>query len=109
MSLPILIIVSSVTIISILRLASIRNYASTSNPTWDQYDVLWWSVIEINVGFMCTCFPAMRLILIRMAPRVFGSESGKPPLYVSMAGVLIWDEENICKTLTNSHLHLGSL
>ncbi|EJP63183.1 CFEM domain-containing protein [Beauveria bassiana ARSEF 2860] len=67
-----------VTVISCLRLASVRNYASTSNPTWDQWDIMWWSTVEIQVGLICTCLPSMRLILIRLWPRAFGSESSNP-------------------------------
>ncbi|KAJ6786621.1 hypothetical protein PWT90_10656 [Aphanocladium album] len=64
-----------VTIVSILRLRSIRYYANTTNPTWDQFDLAWFSTIEIGVGLMCTCMPAMRLVLGRIAPRLFGSSS----------------------------------
>lgn len=66
----------SVTVVSFLRLASVRHYASTSNPTWDQWDIVWWSTIEVEVGLICTCLPAMRLILVRLAPQVFGAEPG---------------------------------
>ncbi|OAA58736.1 hypothetical protein ISF_06519 [Cordyceps fumosorosea ARSEF 2679] len=66
---------ASVTLISCLRLASIRNYATTSNPTWDQWDILWWSTVEVEVGLICICLPTIRLIFIRIAPRIFGSES----------------------------------
>ncbi|KAK2597337.1 hypothetical protein QQS21_006033 [Conoideocrella luteorostrata] len=37
---------AGVTIVSILRLTSIPHYAKTTNPTWDQYDVIWWSTVE---------------------------------------------------------------
>jgi hypothetical protein len=67
----------SVTIVSFLRLASIQKYASTSNPTWDQWDIVWWSTIEVEVGLICTCLPTMRLILVRIAPRMFGSGPAK--------------------------------
>lgn len=60
--------------VSFLRLASVKNYATTSNPTWDQWSIVWWSTIELEVGFICTCLPTLRLILVRMAPRAFGSQ-----------------------------------
>jgi len=34
------------------------------------------SVLEINVGIICACMPAMQLLLRRMAPSVFGSSAG---------------------------------
>ncbi|KAJ3494223.1 hypothetical protein NLG97_g4219 [Lecanicillium saksenae] len=74
---------ASVTVISFLRLASVRNYASTSNPTWDHWDIVWWSTIEVEVGLICTCLPAMRLIFVRLAPRIFGSELSHASLHLN--------------------------
>ena len=31
------------------------------------------SVLEIDVGIMCACMPAMQLLARRVAPRIFGS------------------------------------
>ncbi|OAA72332.1 hypothetical protein ISF_01405 [Cordyceps fumosorosea ARSEF 2679] len=64
---------ATVTVVSCLRLASVQYYASTSNPTWDQFDIMYWSTVEIEVGFICSTLPAVRLLLVRFAPRVFGS------------------------------------
>lgn len=58
-----------VTIVSILRLQSLVSFATSTNLTWDQYDVSNWSTIEINVGIICACLPTLRLILVRMFPR----------------------------------------
>lgn len=64
---------NSVTIVSALRLKSLIYFANSINPTWDEWEIVLWSTIEINVGLMCTCLPTLRLILVRMWPRVFGS------------------------------------
>lgn len=61
------------TVVSFLRLTSIARYANTVNPTWDQWSIVWWSTIEVCTGFICTCLPALRLILVRLSPRTFGS------------------------------------
>lgn len=61
-----------VTVVSILRLNSLRKYAITTNPTHDQYSVVLWSVIEVSIGMLCTCLPSMRLVLLRLWPVVFG-------------------------------------
>jgi hypothetical protein len=66
----------SVTVVSILRLQSLISFAKTSNPTWDQTDVISWSNIEINVGIMCACMPSLRVILVRMFPKVLGTSTG---------------------------------
>lgn len=63
----------SVTVVSILRLQSLVSFANSHNPTWDQWDVSNWSTIEINVGIMCACMPAMRVILVRLFPKVLGT------------------------------------
>ncbi|KAG5949036.1 hypothetical protein E4U53_006049 [Claviceps sorghi] len=63
-----------VTIISILRLNTMKSYNNTSNPTWDQWSLVWWSAIEICTGFICTSLPTLRLILIRIAPKIFGND-----------------------------------
>lgn len=62
-----------VTIISILRLRSLVNFAASSNPTWDQADVINWSNIEINVGIICACLPALRVILVHLFPKILGT------------------------------------
>ncbi|GJN71043.1 hypothetical protein PLICBS_005104 [Purpureocillium lilacinum] len=62
-----------VTVVSILRLQSLILFANSNNPTWDQWATAYWSVIEVNTGMICTCLPSLRLILVRMFPRIFGS------------------------------------
>lgn len=36
---------------------------------------MWWSTIEINTGIICTCLPAIRLVLLRLYPRILGTNS----------------------------------
>lgn len=76
---------ATVTIISILRLRSVKTYTNTTNPTWDQWDIVWWSTLEITSGFICTSLPTLRLILIRIAPRTFDSVRlrGDRPIQIS--------------------------
>ncbi|KAF5009892.1 hypothetical protein FDECE_3919 [Fusarium decemcellulare] len=62
-----------VTVVSILRLQSLLHFANSNNPTWDQWFVAFWSVIEVNVGMICTCLPTLRLILVRLFPNIFGA------------------------------------
>ncbi|EXU98453.1 hypothetical protein X797_008400 [Metarhizium robertsii] len=64
-----------ITIVSMLRLKSLVHFANSYNPTWDQWSVVFWSTIEVSVGFICTCLPALRLILMRMYPQTFKSDS----------------------------------
>lgn len=61
----------SVTIVSILRLKSVIKFSySTNNATWDFTDVGIWSDIEINVSIICLCLPSLRLLMVRLFPRL---------------------------------------
>ncbi|KLU91462.1 hypothetical protein MAPG_09982 [Magnaporthiopsis poae ATCC 64411] len=72
-----------VTVVSILRLQSMVEFASTINPTWDHWDLTKWSTIEINVAIMCACLPSLRLLLVRMFPLLHGTTAryGSKPDY----------------------------
>ncbi|KAI5455935.1 hypothetical protein BGZ63DRAFT_436684, partial [Mariannaea sp. PMI_226] len=63
----------SVTIVCILRLQALVAYGHTINPTWDAFDTCYWSAIELNVGIICVCMPNIRLLLVRMFPKVMQS------------------------------------
>lgn len=65
---------------SALRLQSLIHFAKSDNPTWDQWTTAYWSIIEINVGMICSCLPTLRLILVRLAPETFGSANRTPHL-----------------------------
>ncbi|KAF2277449.1 uncharacterized protein EI97DRAFT_449566 [Westerdykella ornata] len=75
-----------VTIVSILRLQYLVHFANSTNPTWDQFDVCSWSTIEINVGIMCACMPAIRAILVRLFPKVLGNTHKSSNQYLSKYG-----------------------
>ncbi|GKT43042.1 satratoxin biosynthesis SC1 cluster protein 4 [Colletotrichum spaethianum] len=62
-----------VTVVSILRLQSLVQFAKSQNPTWDQFDVATWSTVEINVGIICACMPSIRVILVSFFPKIMGS------------------------------------
>ncbi|GAB0135218.1 hypothetical protein EsDP_00003564 [Epichloe bromicola] len=62
-----------VTVVSVLRLQSLIYFSNSTNPTWDNWIIAWWSTIEVNVGIVCTCLPTLRLILVRMAPCIFST------------------------------------
>lgn len=62
-----------VTVVSILRLQSLVLFAASSNPTWDQTDIVKWSSMEMNVGIICACLPALRIIIARSFPVLMGT------------------------------------
>ncbi|CAO2656616.1 Nn.00g054190.m01.CDS01 [Neocucurbitaria sp. VM-36] len=70
-----------VTVVSILRLRSLVHFAVSTNSTMEQTDVISWSNIEVNVGIICACMPALRVMLVRCFPKVFGTTKGTSQAY----------------------------
>lgn len=66
------------TAVSILRLTSLRKYSNTTNPTYDDYKIVLWSTVEVSIGMICTCLPSIRLVLVRIWPKLFGKTSRVP-------------------------------
>lgn len=61
---------------SILRLRSLVKFgAQSKNPTWEYHDLTVWSTIELNFGIICTCMPSLRLVLLRVFPRLLGTSA----------------------------------
>ncbi|KAI1873571.1 hypothetical protein JX265_005193 [Neoarthrinium moseri] len=70
---------SFVTVISVARLAALAKMRKLTNLTWDYYEALLWSVVEVTVGIMCTCMPSLRLTFVRVARCL---RTKKPHIYV---------------------------
>ncbi|KAH8719142.1 hypothetical protein GQ44DRAFT_624042, partial [Phaeosphaeriaceae sp. PMI808] len=64
---------SFVTVVSIVRLRALVHFAKTTNVTWDYLETSLWSLIEIYVGIICACMPALNLGLQRIFPKILGS------------------------------------
>lgn len=60
-------------ITSCVRLRYIVLFTSSLNPTWDFTDPLIWSGVEVSVSMIVVCLPAVRTLLSRVLPRIFGS------------------------------------
>ncbi|KAL4901223.1 hypothetical protein BDW74DRAFT_86925 [Aspergillus multicolor] len=57
-----------VTALSIIRLTTTFNFLKSMNPTRDFVPVCVWSVLEIDLGIICACFPGMRALLKIFVP-----------------------------------------
>jgi hypothetical protein len=77
---------SSVTVVSILRLQSLLIFGASDNATWEFFDVSLWSTIEISVGIMCVCLPAVRLLLVRVFPALSNGSYGSKGYYNHTSG-----------------------
>jgi hypothetical protein len=61
----------SVTIVSILRLKYLIQFAHTDNVTWDYLPVGYWSAVETHVGVMVACAPAIRSLQFQIREKLF--------------------------------------
>ncbi|EOD52794.1 putative cfem domain-containing protein [Neofusicoccum parvum UCRNP2] len=66
-----------VTIVSMLRLKWMIQFANSQNITWDYVPIGYWSTIEVHAGILCACLPAMRALLYKCCPALAGSRGGK--------------------------------
>ncbi|KAH8696554.1 integral membrane protein [Talaromyces proteolyticus] len=66
-----------VTGVSIYRIVMLKIFATSTNPTWDNAAGGYWSIVEVDVGVFILCMPALRSLLSRLLPGVFGSTKGK--------------------------------
>ncbi|KAK0723247.1 hypothetical protein B0T26DRAFT_674841 [Lasiosphaeria miniovina] len=58
---------------SSLRLHFMVLFAHTANVSWDSTDTFIWTGVESGICVMVPCIPAIRALLLRTWPRVFGS------------------------------------
>ncbi|KAF9877557.1 CFEM domain-containing protein [Colletotrichum karsti] len=62
-------------ITSCVRLQYIVLFTRSLNPTWDFTDALVWSGVEVSVSMVVVCLPAVRTLMLRVLPNLFGSKS----------------------------------
>lgn len=62
-----------VTFVSIIRLRSLVEFGNTQNVTQDYVEVGYWSTIEVPVGVICACMPAVRSLFSLVFPKVFST------------------------------------
>ncbi|KAM0284539.1 hypothetical protein ACHAQH_001905 [Verticillium albo-atrum] len=64
-------------ITSCIRLQYIVHFARSKNPTWDYTDTLIWTGLEVSVSLLVTSLPAVRGLLNRMIPNIFGTMASR--------------------------------
>ncbi|KAK8027858.1 hypothetical protein PG991_004914 [Apiospora marii] len=70
-----------VTFVSIIRLRSLIEFGTTQNVTQDYVEVGYWSTIEVPVGIICACMPAIRSLFSLVFPKVFGTTHANKSSY----------------------------
>jgi hypothetical protein len=58
----------SVCIISVLRIFTLRDAVMTTDPTWDNTDAAFWSVIELHAASLASSLPTLRPLLAKIVP-----------------------------------------
>ncbi|KIV92878.1 hypothetical protein PV10_04142 [Exophiala mesophila] len=61
-------------IVSTLRVTSLFSFWNTRNFTWDYNPVLYYSGLEIYVGIICACMPAMRQLVEKGSRKLFSEK-----------------------------------
>ncbi|KAH8628196.1 hypothetical protein IG631_17965 [Alternaria alternata] len=64
---------NSVTMVSIIRLYTLDNIANSTDISFDNVDHATLSAVEVNVGIICACIPAMRPLFALLAPHYFSA------------------------------------
>ncbi|KZM23646.1 uncharacterized protein EKO05_0000115 [Ascochyta rabiei] len=70
-----------VTIVSILRLKYMIQFAHTDNVTWDYLPIGYWSAVEAHVGVIVACLPAIRQLQRSICERIWPKQDTARRLY----------------------------
>lgn len=69
----------SVTITSILRVTAVANSAhNQADQTWNFITRGVWTLIEANLGIICTCLPVLKQLIKRVFPSIFSTTKATP-------------------------------
>ncbi|KAF2729106.1 putative integral membrane protein [Polyplosphaeria fusca] len=66
-----------VLLVSICRLQSLIQFSNSQNITWDYVAASYWSILEVDIGIICACMPAVRGLLLRSFPNMFSTGTNK--------------------------------
>ncbi|KAK8119237.1 uncharacterized protein PG998_003863 [Apiospora kogelbergensis] len=77
---------AAVTVISIIRLQSLIMFSKSVNFTWEGRKAGSWSLIELYVAIICTCLPALRIMIMAIGARWFGWNNSMATRYGASSG-----------------------
>jgi hypothetical protein len=66
-------LITSTCIVSILRLTSLYAVSNAKDQTRENGQTALWSVLEINIGILCSCLPTLKGLVSRVFPNLFTS------------------------------------
>ncbi|KAF9698966.1 hypothetical protein EKO04_002858 [Ascochyta lentis] len=70
-----------ITVVSMLRLKYLIQFAHTENVTWDYLPIGYWSAVESHVGVMVACLPAIRSLQSSIQRKLFPKPATQPSYY----------------------------
>jgi hypothetical protein len=56
-----------------IRLKYLAAFGHTYDSSWDNVDILTWSIVEVDVTMICACLPALRPLIIQYIPGFYKS------------------------------------
>lgn len=66
---------NSVTLVSVVRLHTLDDISNSEDVSFDNLSHATLSAVEVNVGIICACLPAMRPLFALMMPKYFSAAS----------------------------------
>ncbi|KAI1426214.1 50S ribosomal protein L36e [Xylaria sp. FL1777] len=91
----------AITIVSVVRLTTLVQFATTTNPTYDSVTTAYWSVLEAYVSIICCCLPSVRSLLRTLAPTCFGSSHDPNSQSYKLSKTPMSNSRVINKTVTH--------
>ncbi|KAF7679597.1 hypothetical protein GT037_003345 [Alternaria burnsii] len=76
-----------VTIVSIVRLKFMIQFAQTTNVTWDYLPIGYWSTVEAQVGAIVACLPAIRQLERSIRERIWPKQKTNNYYYEENSGI----------------------
>lgn len=73
-----------VCVTSMVRLRAIKTFGLTTDATWDNIPITFWTTLETTTAMLCTCLPAMRAGLLRVFPQALGSSAANASSAVTL-------------------------
>ncbi|KAG4435955.1 hypothetical protein IFR05_008575 [Cadophora sp. M221] len=84
---------SFVVVASVIRLPSLMKMGNSSDPSFDQAPVAFWTNLETSVGIICACLPACRSLIgfyfprLKMSLNNTSSNGHKTPTFTNTASL----------------------
>ncbi|KAI1273791.1 50S ribosomal protein L36e [Xylaria sp. FL0933] len=91
----------AITVVSVVRLTTLVQFATTTNPTYDSVTTAYWSVLEAYVSIICCCLPSVRSLLRTMSPSCFGSSNDPNSQSYKLSRTPMNNSRVINKTVTH--------